>query len=324
MSATAQQLAPAAPFEVVCSSADRAPWLAARLTGIGASDAAALLGKSRYMSELELFLLKTGQVAHDEDDSEAAQWGHDLEGKILEVFGRRTGRQVTRASALLRSTRYPWALCTLDGWQAVTGRARAIPVECKLTGAFGRDWDDGVPEYFMPQVQQQMLVTDTSMASFACLINGTRLVYADVERDESMIAQIIEAGERFWAAVQGAADAPLPDGSKSAGWALKQLYASTDPSKTVLLDWDAVELTERYEESVLRCKELEAEQDRIQQTLQARMGDAELAVLPGINGGWTWKLQKRAAYVANVKECEFRVMRRQKPKAPKAKKGAIK
>ncbi len=303
------------PFTVVCGSADRAAWLAARMTGIGASDMPAILGKSRYMSELELFLLKTGQIARDEDDSEAASWGHELEGKILEVFGRRSGRTVTRASSLLRSTTYPWALCTLDGWQSVPGHSRAQPVECKLTGAFGRDWDDGVPEYFMPQVQQQMLVTGSEMASFAVLINGTRLVYADVERDESMISEIIEAGERFWSAVQGVEGVPLPDGSESAGWALKQLYRNSDPDKTVLLDWECADLTERADVVDAELKLLEKERELIRQKIQQRMGDAELAVLPGDVGGWTWKLQSRAAYA--VAATEYRSMRRAKPKKAK-------
>lgn len=305
------------PFTVVCSSNDRPAWLAARMTGIGASDAPALLGLSRYTSELELFLVKTGQIAADDEDSEAAQWGLELEGKILSAFGRRTSRVVTHAGSLLRSTIHPWAMCTLDGWQIVPGRARAVPVECKLTGAFGRDWDNGVPEYFMPQIQQQILVTGSDMASFACLINGTRLVYADVERDEVMIARIIEAGERFWAAVQGNAGVPLPDGSESAGWALKTLYQDSDPDKTVELDWDAVELTARDEKLAEEQKLLKKERDVIHQRLQQKMGTAELALLPGDNGGWTWKTHSRAAY--QVAATEYRTMLRKKPKKAGAK-----
>lgn len=305
------------PFEVVCSSTDRPAWLQARMSGIGASEISAVLGLNRYVSELELFLVKTGQVARDGEDSEAAQWGHELEGKILEGFSRRTGRAVQRASALLRSREHPWALATLDAWQVVPTMARAKPVECKLTGAFGRDWDHGVPEYFMPQVQQQMLVTGEDMASFAVLINGTRLVYADVQRDNAMIAQIVEAGTRFWAAVQGAADAPVPDGSESAGWALKQLYKTPDPKDVAILDWHCAELTDRADAVDAELKSLERERDRIRQTIQQQMGAAEVAILPGEKGGWTWKLQKRAAYTVEVPESEFRVMRRAKPKGQK-------
>jgi putative phage-type endonuclease len=302
------------PFEVVCRSADRPAWLAARMTGIGASEMSSILGLNKYTSELELFLIKTGQIAAEDEDSEAARWGLELEGKILEAFGKRTGRQVQHTGALLRSKRYPWALCTLDGWQRVPGRARSVPLECKLTGAFGRDWDHGVPEYFMPQVQQQMLVTDSDMASFAVLINGTRLVHADVPRDENMIARIVEAGARFWAAVQGVAGAPLPDGSESAGWALSKLYGDSDPDEVALLDWETVNLSERHDEIVREMKRLKKEDDKIKQTVQQRMGTAEVAILPGERGGWTWKRQKRAAYTVHVEESEFRVMLRKQPK----------
>jgi putative phage-type endonuclease len=297
-----------APFEIVCASTDRAAWLEARTTGIGASDMPAILGKNKYLSELELFLIKTGQVPLDDEDSEAAQWGHELEGKIVEVFGRRTSRAVTRASHLLRSTKYPWAMCTLDAWQVVPGYDRAVPLEAKLTGAFGRDWDTGVPDYFMPQVQQQMLVTDAPMASFACLINGTRLVHADVQRDEGMIAEIIEAGERFWRAVTDE-KTPAPDGSKSAGWALRHLYAADDGG-AVALDWTCESLSERHDLLCEQLAELEQEKERIRQTIQFAMGTATTGVLPGSAGGWTWKRQKRAGYT--VQPTEFRAMRRVK------------
>jgi len=300
-------------FEVVCSSDDRAAWLEARKTGIGASDMPAILGLNKYMSELELFLVKTGQVPTDDEDSEAAQWGHELEGKILEVFGRRTGRPVTRAGHLLRSTQYPWAMCTLDGWQVIDDpkyQVRSMPVECKLTGAFGRDWETSVPDYFMPQIQQQMLVTGRPMASFACLVNGTKLVHADVERDEVMIAQIIEAGERFWRAVNDE-KMPAPDGSKSAGWALSQLY-SRDDGEAVALRWDAVELTDRHDAICAQVKALESERETIRQTLQVRIGGATMGLLPGENGGWSWKLQKRAARTQEAPAVEYRVLRRVK------------
>lgn len=315
MSAAAQLEQP--PFTVVCRSDDRPAWLAARMTGIGASDMPACLGVNRYMSELELYLLKTGQVAREDDDSEAAQWGHELEEKILGAFGRRTGRKVQKTGTLLRSTRWPWMLCTLDGWQYVPGRARAVPVECKLTGAFGRDWDKGVPEYFMPQIQQQMICTDSDMASFAVLINGTRLVYADVERDEPLCARIIEAGERFWSAVQGVEGAPLPDGSESAGWALSKLYSNADPKEVAILDWTAAELSDEYDRLVAQGKEVEREQKRIKQLVQQQMGTAEVALLPGLHGGWTWKTQTRSAYTVTVEESTFRSMLRKKAKADK-------
>jgi predicted phage-related endonuclease len=189
-----------------------------------------------------------------------------------------------------------------------------VPLEAKLTGAFGRDWDSGVPEYFMPQVQQQMLVTGAPMASFACLINGTKLVHADVERDESMIAEITEAGERFWRAVKDRS-APPPDGSKSAGWALTQLYGKDD-GRVVDLDWESEELTRLHDKLADDIKRMKQESERICQAIQQRMGSATVAVLPGVAGAWTWKLQQRAEYT--VKATEFRVMRRKKLKEKNA------
>lgn len=279
-------------FTVVCNSRDRDAWLEARRTGIGASEMAAVLGLDKYLSEVELFLRKTGQAPEDES-GEAAEWGLRLESIIAEEFGRRTGRAVNMEGNLLRSNEHPWALCTLDA------RANGLPLEIKLTGGRAQDWADGVPEYYYPQVQQQMLVTGARMASVAALLNGTRLVWCDVARDEEMIARIIREGERFWRCVTDES-APPPDGSLSAGWALKQLY-QTASDDTVSLDWEAADLTARYDELVCQLESLDTEKERIRQTIQAQMGSASVAVLPGENGSWTWKQTKRGRQFRRVK-----------------------
>ncbi len=273
-------------YTIVCNASD-VDWLDARRTGIGASEMAAILGRDKYTSAVELYLRKTGQVPDDEA-GEAAEWGHLLEPVIAREFGRRTGRAVEMAGCLLRSASHPWALATLDAWQTIGDAAR--PLEIKLTGGRSGDWEDGVPEYYYPQVQQQLLVTGAPMASVAALLNGTRLVWCDVERDEPMIARIIEAGERFWRCVTDES-VPPPDGSESAGWALKRLFPDATEA-TIALDWECADLTLRYDDLVKQVDALEVEKERIRQTVQLAMGAASIGVLPGDSGGWSWKANK--------------------------------
>ena len=72
---------------------NREEWLAGRHTGIGASEAAAVLGLSRYKSPLEVYLEKIGELG-PQDDSERMYWGRKLEAIIAQEYGIRTGLKV--------------------------------------------------------------------------------------------------------------------------------------------------------------------------------------------------------------------------------------
>ena len=107
------------PYEVVCR-ADDPRWLEHRKSGIGASEAAGLIGASPWISQLELYALKTGaKPPKDLSGVEVVDWGHRLEPVIITAFRDRTGRFVDHGGLLLRSKRHPWALATLDAWCAV-------------------------------------------------------------------------------------------------------------------------------------------------------------------------------------------------------------
>src|SRR5262245_47569975 len=82
----------ASAYDVVCDSADREVWLAARLTGIGASESAAVLGESRWSSPLKVYAEKIGVIEHDPDEQlEAQYWGSRLERIVADEFSIRTG-----------------------------------------------------------------------------------------------------------------------------------------------------------------------------------------------------------------------------------------
>ena len=65
----------------------REEWLAARLAGIGASEASAVIGCNPYMDNVDLWRLKTGRkAAADISDKACVQYGHAAEGFIRQLF----------------------------------------------------------------------------------------------------------------------------------------------------------------------------------------------------------------------------------------------
>jgi putative phage-type endonuclease len=306
---------------IIDSHADEDAWLDARMSMITASDVATVMGLNPFKSALELYLEKLGLKAPFEGN-EATEWGQRSEPMIVDGYRDRTGREVSLHGKLLRSKEYPFIGCTLDAEAIIenvttdsgehlhfSSKPR-IPLELKTTGAHrADDWDEGCPPYYMPQVQTQMLVTGANMASVACLIGGQRMVWADVERDDSIISDIIQACTEFWEAVQNE-EPPAPDGSYGSGEALKLMYPEEEEGKVVTLDQDAIQWDEKLRETEASIKELEGVKWQLRQNIQAAMGDAEKAVLPGGLGAWKWTTQERKQY--KTKASKTRVLRRVK------------
>jgi putative phage-type endonuclease len=289
-----KQRAEAQPYELVCKSTDP-EWLQMRQTGIGASEAAALIGANPWKSLLGLYAEKIGAVPQDDlSDNEAVFWGTKLEDVIREVYGQRSGRHIDRGGVLLRSTRYPWALCTLDGWTSDRELGPYWPLELKTTSAVrGEDWIDGAPLHYRVQVAWQMLVTGTVRATIACLIGGQRLVWEDVERDEILERKLIHAGEGFWSRVEKQ-QPPAPDGSYQAREALHAIYPK-DNGVTLVLPAELCDAADELEFCKTQEKAITLRKTTAENALKAALGSTLQGVLP--DGRMVaWSTESRKAY----------------------------
>ena len=94
-------------------------WLQARQNGIGASEAAAVIGRSPWLDNVELWRRKTGRTqAPDISNNEAVAYGHAAEAPIRELFVLDyPGYEVTYGGAfdMVRHPEHPFILATLDG-----------------------------------------------------------------------------------------------------------------------------------------------------------------------------------------------------------------
>ncbi|MCG5539381.1 YqaJ viral recombinase family protein [Halorhodospira sp. 9622] len=270
---------------------DRQAWLAIRQGGIGGSDAAAAVGLHPYRSPLELWLDKTGRQgetgSESADPKSPAWWGQLLEPTVADAYAQVTGRKVRRVNAILQHPEHSWMIANLD--REVVGDPQVQILEVKTTGPWeAKRWRDGVPEHVQLQVQHQLAVTGMQAADVAVLIGGQNLEIYRIDRDEAVIDRLIALEQAFWRLVE-IDTPPPPDGSDSAGQALKALYPESQSGQTLDLQEDA-ELGRSFAE-LQRLRETIAEQRRreesLKQRIQAAMGEAEKAVFP--TGTVTWK-----------------------------------
>lgn len=259
----------------------RSEWLEVRKSGIGGSDAAAAIGLNPYMSQLELWLIKTGRDTTlprpDADDTtEPVYWGTLLEPIVAASYTKQTGNRVRRINAVLRHPSIPFMLANID--REVIGVPGVQILECKTAGEFGaRLWREGVPEYVLVQVQHQLAVTGKKAADVAVLICGQKLEVHRIERDDELIARLIPLEAAFWRYVE--TDTPPPaDGSESADRALRCLY----PGSGGTVDFtDDRRLSSVFADLVAVRADIEQRETQealLKQTIQQAMGEADRAM----------------------------------------------
>ena len=272
----------------------RNDWLTVRKGGIGSSDAGAAVGLNPYQSQLELWMVKTGRDGNlpkvdPNDETSPMYWGTLLEPIVAAHYTRRTGHRVRKINAVLQHPDIPWMLANID--REVMGVADVQILECKTAGEFGaRLWRDGVPEYVQLQVQHQLAVTNKAAADVCVLVCGQEIRVYRIDRDDALIARLIELEQQFWRYVE--TDTPPPaDGSDSADVALRCLYPR-DSGNTLDLTHDSAmsaafaDLLTIRDEISNRAKIAEELKQRIQQC----MGDASRALFE--TGDVSWKRSK--------------------------------
>ncbi|HBO2860158.1 TPA: YqaJ viral recombinase family protein [Pseudomonas aeruginosa] len=274
----------------------REDWLQIRKQGIGSSDAAAAVGLNPYKSQLELWLEKTGRdagmpKADPQDEESPMYWGNVLEPIVAWHYSKRTKNKVRRINAVLQhpDPELPWMLANID--REVIGADDVQILECKTAGINGaRLWKEGVPEYVQLQVMHQLAVTGKQAADVAVLLGGQTLEIHRIERDEQMIARLIELERQFWHYVETDTP-PLADGTASAESALRCLYPEDnsqviDFSQHAGLSAAYIEL-KAVRQSIADKEKREAE---LKQMLQQAMGDASRAEFS--SGYVSWRKAK--------------------------------
>ena len=194
---------------------DRESWLAWRINGIGGSEAAAVIGESKWCSTLELWKLKCGiEQPKDLSGVDYVQQGVRMEPVLRDYF-RATHPELTiehHALDVLYQSERPWLFATLDGEIVRSDGQRGI-LECKYSAPRGKgawsEWTNRVPQSYYAQVLHQLLATGYSFVYLvACLesFNGDSSfrTYLWERDDETVTGQLawLEAREReFWSCV---------------------------------------------------------------------------------------------------------------------------
>lgn len=298
--------------------ATRAEWLEQRRRGVGASDAAVILGLSKWKSPMGLYAEKVGLVPISQEENDLLEWGNRLEPVIALKYSDETGRQVQDPGpfTIQQSLDADFQIATLDRIVAGAGMVHDnAPVlgngpgvlELKNVIEFKReDWEEEPPLVYQVQVQHQLAVTGFKWGSIAAIIGGRSFVWQDIPRNERFIAMLRQREEEFWRRVVNQ-QPPPPDGSDATTEVLKALYPKEQDGEIVPAPAELIAYADQLAAAKLEIKAAKAKEKEAENRIKAFIGEHLGCVLP--NGvGFTFKQQKRAGYVVN--ESNFRVLRR--------------
>lgn len=195
----------------------RKEWLEARQNRIGGSDAAAVIGKSPFITNERLWEIKTGKRVQDDISSEdAVKYGTDAEDHLRELFKLDFPDYYVgyEANNMFTNPKYPFAHASLDGWLNKDGEMGILEIKTALvnTRLQAEMWRDQIPDYYYCQVLHYLMVTGFDFAILKAQLKHqiedelpylqTRHYYIDRADVEADIAILEEAEREFWRCVK--------------------------------------------------------------------------------------------------------------------------
>jgi len=290
-------------------------WLESRREGIGGSDAAVVLGLSKWNTPLALWGEKTGAIESEFQGNEATEWGNRLERSVAEAFAERERAAVVAYPVILQSIERPFQLANVDFFIMSSdddfgdypiGQVTDIdpknvkdfnPVailEVKTNGLVGRasrEWDnDGVPTSYFWQGAHYCAVTGLRTVIFAALIGGQGLQTRVRNYDEATLNRLNDAESKFWFDVENDIK-PEPIGLQSDFDAIKEFYPEVIPERQIEVGEFEVELVEEYVKAKAAADEADTRLKKIRAQLELIVADAEAVTYEG-NTLYTFKATK--------------------------------
>lgn len=262
-------------------------WMDQRRSGLGGSDAGAVLGLNPYKSAYTLWAEKSCLMPDEVEDNEAMRQGRDLEEYVAQRFCEATGKKVQRSGFSYQSAEYPWMLANID--RKVIGENAGL--ECKTSNPFkDKAYEGGdIPPHYYAQCLHYMAVMGFDRMYIAIVVYGKGFYWFQIDREdcENDIKALIDAEREFWQCVQNDIE-PDIDGSDSTTATLNALNRG---SGTVcdMSEYDVV--FDRLDEVKGEIKLLEEKKKKFENMIRQGLNLSEAGYGKGTKYQASWKPQ---------------------------------
>lgn len=195
-----------AKFTPVEQDKEPEKWLELRTTGIGGSDAGAIMGLNKYASPLTVYLSKKNVEGFK--GNAATEWGHILEDPIRKKAAEELGLEIISVPGMYTSNDIPYMNANLDGLchadNQITIGGETVEglggFEIKTSSRGEGFSDDEIPDSYYCQVQHYMAVTGLNWFILTAFFMNTKRAkhYVIKRNDDFIYTRLIPAEKDFW------------------------------------------------------------------------------------------------------------------------------
>ncbi|MGQ0710887.1 MAG: YqaJ viral recombinase family nuclease [Rhodoferax sp.] len=262
---------------------------------IGGSDAAAILGVSKWKTPFQLYQEKIGAYAEESSPARdrVLARGKRWEPVVVEMLIDELQARGHDVEIIARNERYqdpelPFLACELDLELRIDGEE--VNGEMKTVHPFAaKEWGepetDEIPIYYAAQVMHGLMIKPRRRAVVAALIGTDDLRIHFLDRDEETIAGMRPREIEFWDRIQYR-NPPDPTDPVDVKW----LY-QRDRGTAIEADDHLVLLCQKLKDIKADAKNLDGQIELLAARIKARMGSAATLIYRGKPLA-TWKNNK--------------------------------
>jgi putative phage-type endonuclease len=266
-----------------------------RKTGIGGSEAAAVLGVSPWKTRLDVYLDKKG--LHEEAPDPARELrmalGNETEAAIIRLWGKSQGLEVDCPGVTVRHERYPFMLASYDG--LVVGRREGV--EAKFIASpeqamrLGEEGTDQALEEHVVQARQYLEVSGYERWHLIYGVPRKGIRAYVVEPHREFTEFLIDEEQSFWRDHVEAGITPAAEASEKGRAALARLFPYHLGPELLPASDELIAAAAIYTEARAAAKRAEEAKEAAAVKLEEMIGDGAGFFWPG--GKATWKNDAR-------------------------------
>ena len=244
----------------------RETFLLDRKLGIGGSDIAPIMGLSPYSTPLDVYREKMSPEVMYEEEGKDLKRGKRVERYILQEYCEANDCKLEVNLPAVIHPEYAFMRGNIDA--KVVGQN--VIVEAKSTKCPIAKWEDGIPEYYRTQVAYYAMLSDADRVDVPVLFSNWQYACFTYWRDYEYEALIKKAVIDFWNnhIIPGIPPEPSTPAE------LQTVYPKIENAKTIKADNEIRETVSLWQETSIKRKELEKQEEKLKIEIQRFMGDA--------------------------------------------------
>jgi len=259
------------------SAMSRSEWLKLRASGIGGSDAGAIMGLNKYATPLSVYFAKKDLAV--QEGSKAAEWGNILEDPVRQKAREELGIQIETVPGMFTNKEHDFMNANFDGLVFVEGEKEIAGSvvsglgghEIKTSRTGEGFTTDEIPDSYYAQVQHYMAVTGLTFFVLTVFIfdqyTGRHYV---IPRNDEFINRLIEAEGVFWNDFVLANVMPAPTGNENE----LDLVKALPMAEKITLSEDTEQLIEEKVAIDSQIEDLKKKSDRLKEQVLIKMSEA--------------------------------------------------